>query len=91
MIVVGPVPAVCISPGCLVSVHPPAEGRLFNAMLPLFEVQVGFVMLPTDGGEGLGLTVRVYVAMALVQGTPRGLSDVIVMVTILPASAGTGV
>ena len=39
----------------------------------------------------MALTVKVYVEMAVLQGAPRGLFDVTVIVTMLPMSADAGV
>jgi hypothetical protein len=54
-------------------------------------VQVGCVIAPTKGAEGMLLTVNKYIADAVAHGDPRGLSVVTVIVTILPASAAAGV
>jgi hypothetical protein len=43
------------------------------------------------GTAGSALTVRVYVTTEGAQGAPEGLSDVSVIVTVLPASPGAGV
>ena len=48
---------------------------------------------PADmvGTAGSAFTVRVYVATAAAQGAPEGLSVVMVIVTVLPASPAAGV
>jgi hypothetical protein len=48
-------------------------------------------MVLTTGAVGIVFTVSVYVAVAGEQGEPSGLSVVIVIVTVLPASAAAGV
>ena len=48
-------------------------------------------MAPTVGGVGVALTVRVYVAVAAAQGSPRGLLVITVIVTVFPASPAAGV
>ena len=59
IVVVVPVPVVVTFPGCLVSVQFPDEGRPLNAILPVPIVQVGWVMVPITGVEGLGLIITV--------------------------------
>ena len=49
------------------------------------------MMVPEVGAVGTALTVILYVAVAAAQGSPRGLLVVTVMVTVLPASAASGV
>jgi len=49
-----PVPVVVIVPGYRVRVHVPVEGRPRSATLPVDAVQVGGVIVPTDGGAGVG-------------------------------------
>ena len=49
------------------------------------------MVVPTAGAAGLAFTLKVYVAVAAVQGAPNGLLVVTVMITVLPASSGTGV
>jgi hypothetical protein len=48
-------------------------------------------MVPTTGGDGIGLTVRAKVAVAETHILPEGLSVVTVINTILPASVVAGV
>lgn len=86
-----PLPVVVSPPGLRVIVQVPEEGKPFKITLPVDTVQVGCVIVPTEGGEGVELTVKVYVAVAAAQGAPRGLLVVTVMVTMLPASPAEGV
>lgn len=86
-----PVPVADIPSGCLVRVHKPVEGKPYISILPLSVVHPGFVMTPIIGGAGTALTVKVYVEMAVLQGAPRGLFDVTVIVTLLPISDDAGV
>jgi hypothetical protein len=44
-------PVPVIVPGSMV--HVPDEGRPFNTTLPVVTMQVGCVMVPTDGAEGV--------------------------------------
>ena len=62
-----PVPVDVTSPGVLVSVHVPVAGNPLNATLPVAVAQVGWVMVPTIGAEGVRLTVATVVPGALVQ------------------------
>lgn len=77
-------------PGLLVIVHEPA-GKPLSTTLPVDTEHVGWVMVLTTGAVGIVFTVSVYVAVAGEQGEPSGLSVVIVIVTVLPASAVAGV
>ena len=52
--VVVPVPVVVIVPGYLVRVHVPEEGNPSSTTLPVDSVHVGGVIVPTDGGDGVG-------------------------------------
>jgi len=52
------VPVVVIAPGLLVTVQVPDEGKLLNTTLPVDNVQVGCVMVPTDGVTGTPLTLK---------------------------------
>lgn len=52
-VVVVPVPDIVVPSGFLVNVHLPDEGRLVNITLPDSRVQVGWVIVPTDGTEGV--------------------------------------
>ena len=85
-VAVDPVPAM--DPGLMVQL--PA-GKPLNSTLPVASRQVGCVIVPTSGADGVALTVNVYVEKAAAQGAPSGLSVVTVIVTVLPASAATGV
>jgi hypothetical protein len=49
------------------------------------------VIVPIAGATGAALTVKTYFATATAHGGPAGLSEVIVMVTLFPASAAAGV
>jgi len=52
------VPVVVIPPGFLVNVQVPDEGKLLNTTLPVDKVQVGCVMVPTDGATGTLFTIK---------------------------------
>lgn len=54
MVVLEPVPVVVVPPGLRVSVHVPLEGNPLRNALPVASLQVGWVMLPTWGAEGVG-------------------------------------
>ena len=49
------------------------------------------MIVPIDGAEGIAFTTRVYVAIATVHGDPIGLSEVTVIITVLPLSPLVGV
>jgi len=85
------VPVVRIPPGDRVNVHVPVAGNPFKATLPVATEHVGCVTLPTTGAVGIAVTLRVYVAVAVIHGAPSGLLVVTVIVTVLSASAATGV
>jgi hypothetical protein len=59
MVVLVPVPVVVLPPGVRVRVHVPVAGNPFNTTLPVAREHVGCVIVPTAGGEGMGLTVTV--------------------------------
>ena len=70
---------------------------LLHSKLPVTPVAVS-VEVPsqlsvtvTPGAAGTAFTIKVYVAVAAAQGDPRGLSVVMVMSTVLPASPAAGV
>ena len=48
-----PLPLVVVPPGDLVSVQLPVKGKPFIITLPVARVQVGWVMVPTVGAEGV--------------------------------------
>ena len=48
-----PVPVVVTPPGLLVSVQDPVAGNPFKITLPVAVVQVGWVMVPTTGANGV--------------------------------------
>ena len=54
-VIVVVVPLPLIPPGFIV--HVPAEGNPFNTTLPVGTGQVGWVIVPTVGAVGRGLTV----------------------------------
>ena len=91
IVVLVPEPVVVMPPGLRVTVQSPEAGRLFSKTLPDGSAQVGWVTVPGTGATGLAFTVKVYVAEAAAQGTPRGLFVVTVITTVLPASAAVGV
>ena len=53
MVVEVPVPVVFVPPGLRVSVQVPVAGRPLSTTLPVATVQVGWVMVPTVGAEGV--------------------------------------
>jgi hypothetical protein len=86
-----PVPFVITASGLRVNVHVPVEGNPFSITLPVATVHVGWMNVPAVGAAGMALTVKIYVAVAAVQGAPAGLLVVTVIVTVLPASPAAGV
>ena len=52
-VVPGPLPVVETGPGYLIRVHVPVEGKPLKTTLPVGNVHVGGVMVPTTGGEGM--------------------------------------
>jgi hypothetical protein len=57
-VVLVPVPFVVIAPGLRVSVQVPVAGNPLRTTLPVETVQVGWVIVPTTGTDGVALTVR---------------------------------
>ena len=53
MVVLTPVPVVVVPPGNLVIVQVPDAGNPFNTTLPVATAQVGWLMVPTTGAEGV--------------------------------------
>jgi hypothetical protein len=53
IVVLVPVPVVVAPPGVLVSVHVPVDGKLFKTTLPVSELFVGCVIVPTTGAGGV--------------------------------------
>ena len=53
MVVLVPVPVVVTAPGVLVKVHVPLDGNPLNTTLPVANAQVGCVMVPTVGADGV--------------------------------------
>ena len=53
MVVFTPVPVVIEPPGDLVMVQVPDAGNPFNTTLPVATAQVGWLMVPTTGAEGV--------------------------------------
>jgi len=53
MVVVLPVPEVVFPPGLLVRVQLPVAGSPFSTTLPLATPQVGWVMIPISGADGV--------------------------------------
>lgn len=78
-------------PGFLVSVHVPTEGNPEITTDPVGTVQVGWVIVPGTGAEGMATTAREYVAVAGVQGAPTGLLVVKVRFMVFPMSDEAGV
>ena len=58
-VVLVPVPEDVTPPGLRVSVHVPAEGNPLSTTLPVDTAQVGWVIVPTVGAEGIAFTVNV--------------------------------
>ena len=48
-----PVPDVVTSPGLRVTTHEPEDGREFKTTLPVATAQVGWVIVPIPGGDGV--------------------------------------
>jgi hypothetical protein len=90
-VVLDPVPLEITLSGLRVNIHVPEDGNPLRITLPVAKVHVGWVLAPTAGAAGTGLTVKVYVAEAAVQGAPSGLFVVTVIITVLPASEAAGV
>jgi hypothetical protein len=59
IVILVPVPGVITPSGFLVRVHVPVDGKLFNTTLPVASRQVGLVIVPTDGAEGIAFTDNV--------------------------------
>ena len=57
-----PVPVWVAPPGLRVSVQVPVAGKPLSTTLPVATEQVGWVIVPTVGAEGSGLTVTVVTA-----------------------------
>jgi hypothetical protein len=53
IVVVVPVPVKIAPSGVLVNVQVPVDGKLPNIILPVARVQLGWVIVPTDGTEGV--------------------------------------
>ena len=49
-----PVPAVVTAPGERVMTHVPDDGNPLNITLPVGTANVGWVIVPTTGAEGVG-------------------------------------
>jgi hypothetical protein len=58
-VVLTPVPVVVTAPGLRVNVQVPVDGKPLSITLPVATVQVGWVIVPTVGAEGVALTVKV--------------------------------
>ena len=52
-VVLVPVPVVVVPPGDLVNVQVPDEGKPLNTTLPVADAQLGCVMDPTAGADGV--------------------------------------
>ena len=61
-VIVVVIPLPLIAPGFIV--HVPDEGNPFNTTLPVGTGQVGWVIVPTVGAVGFGLTVMVIIIWA---------------------------
>jgi hypothetical protein len=53
IVTLDPVPVEVIPPGFLVNVHVPVDGILLNTTLPVASAQVGCVIVPTTGADGV--------------------------------------
>ena len=53
MVELVPVPVVVIPPGVLVNVHVSGAGKPFSTTLPVANVYVGWVIVPTVGAVGV--------------------------------------
>ena len=53
MVVVVPVPVEITAPGVLVSVHVPVAGNPLITTLPVATAQVGWMIVPIAGAEGV--------------------------------------
>ena len=53
MVELVPEPVVVVPPGDLVRVHVPVAGNPFNTTLPVATLQVGWVIVPRVGAEGV--------------------------------------
>ena len=53
MVVLVPLPFLVVPPGVLVTVHVPDDGKPFKTTLPVAIAQVGWVIVPTVGAEGV--------------------------------------
>jgi hypothetical protein len=58
IVVLVPDPLVITPDGSLVMVHVPLEGSPLSATVPVAELQVGCVIAPTCGSDGIAPTVR---------------------------------
>ena len=52
MVVLTPVPVVVVPLGFCVKVHVPLDGKPFKVTLPVETLQVGCVVMPTEGAVG---------------------------------------
>lgn len=53
IVVVVPVPELVVPPGDLVIVQVPEDGKPVNSTFPVAEVQVGWVIVPAAGADGV--------------------------------------
>lgn len=90
-VVLIPIPVEISPSGERVKVQVPEDGNPLNATLPVRTRQVGWVIVPITGAEGIELTVSVKVAEAAAQGDPKGLLVITVIITFLPISPLFGV
>ena len=63
IVILVPVPEVVVPPGVRVSVQVPDAGKPLNATLPVPTEHVGWMIVPTVGVVGVGLTVIVKVVV----------------------------
>jgi hypothetical protein len=86
-----PDPVCVTSPGLLVRVHDPEEGKPLRATLPVETVQVGLVIVPTTGTAGIVFIDNVNVALTAEHSFPGGSFVETVIITFFPISEALGV
>jgi hypothetical protein len=59
IVILVPVPEVITPPGVRVRVHVPVDGSPLSTTLPVASRQVGLVIVPTNGAEGIAFTDNV--------------------------------
>jgi len=69
-----PVPVVVAAPGSFVITHVPVDGNPLNTTLPVGTSNVGWVIVPTTGAEGVGGCAGI---ITFAEGTDKQPSDVV--------------